>query len=471
MAARLPVVPRLTPRLVRGWAVLPLALALALPPGSGRAEEPGERSAVGTFSGPWRSTETRDGLVMTATGNIRLRVDPIGGRFTCTFSGSMHADGDIVTGGKPSHVTAQGTVASSSCGGSYSPLDGTLDGRYEYSGSISLAVTVSVENADEPGKPRTETRRSSVGSRGEGALKGLVAATGASGYWLDDGDDETKKVRWRASGSFPVVAADAGEDDDKGAGDDKEPDAGDEERQRAKAKQKMTAGAPLSSLLAEIDDPAVRASVAAEFLAYKRDSGETDRAKLEETFRDIRTKHRLVADLEDATRLLQGRGGQPLGPAEAEAVDGLVSRVWSWARGKDGKAVEAMLGHFRVGLEERGGGRGPAVDATVGAARKTTAEVARVERRIQAINDRLKRGEIDADSARTLKGMVMLGNGLADVTRWSQGEEAKRTDFGVGVRRVMRSSERKEALQGDCCGDATSECCLDKIDRGVVTGF
>lgn len=173
-----------------------------------------QSAGSGTFSGPWTTHMSKDGLTGTGSGTITFHVNADAGTFTCTYSGTLKASGSMDSPQGRVRVSGTGWAKHSSCSGSYNAASGRLSGAG--TGSSGGTFTMTITTTDEDGEPQEQSQSQTDSAVDSITIAGTIRDSGGSGTITDE-DGEV--ISWQVSGSFSGASGDQPGDDDMPAED------------------------------------------------------------------------------------------------------------------------------------------------------------------------------------------------------------------------------------------------------------
>jgi len=146
----------------------------------------GQDANIGTFSGEWMTSFTKDDIPASGGGNIKIKLYPDERRFTCKLNGSVSGSAEVRKG---LHVRVKSSMNASGCSGTYNPETGSINGGFTANESGTMTLT------KKTGKPKSKSGSTSW----SGKVAGRIADTAGEGYWKDN---EGHSSSWTVSGSF-----------------------------------------------------------------------------------------------------------------------------------------------------------------------------------------------------------------------------------------------------------------------------
>ncbi len=414
------------------WAALLAAaclLWLLMPKrAGGQSPLPGAPAASSdeprAYQGPFTWTQKRMGLGATVTGEIKLRILPAAGKFTCFLSGTGPLEGTLVVGPSTTRMNGNVRMAASTCSGTWNPATGEISGSAQLRATTVGTATVDVAAG---GHKQHSVQPMDSSSSDALTLRGITEGAQAHGV-----------ASYAKGGSFTWTAALAG-----GVAPPAPPPA-------AQPPGKPPAAGP-QPLVGPSGGPS--AAAPANPPGSNADHPKTAKAK---------------AGQQQAKQALT----QALAPVKAQANP---ADSFDEAAGKG--MAEATKSAIQAGLQilDEATKANPHSDAAgpgskafqtadkINKAKEVLSDINEVRQSIQQLEQKVKAGEIRGDHGRMLKGTVILGKGLklvvdkVPVVGWAGAEVVDKT-FGVVVK--VGSDFAKKTSTWDCCtADPAADCC------------
>lgn len=365
------------------------------------------------------------GFGSTVTGELKLRVLPAAGRFTCFLSGDGPLSGTLVAG--PSTTTMQGKVkvAASTCAGTWNPATGELVGTAQLRAITQGTATVDV-NAG--GHKQHQLQPLDGSSTDALTLRGMTeggAAHGVATY--AKGGSFTWTVAL-SSGSPPTVPP--------------PPPAAAGSQPPAKASQPLL---PPSSL-PPVGQPPGPVGANPDHPKTAKAKAKQDQAKqaLTAVLAPVKSQTTPPDSFDEAAAKGMGEATKAAVQAGLQILDEATKgNPFSDAPGPGSKAFDAA--------------------DKINKAKEVIQDINEVRESIRKLEQKVKAGEVRGDHGRMLKGTVILGKGLklvvdkVPIVGWAGAEVVDKT-FGVVVK--VGSEFAKTTSTWDCCTqDPAADCC------------
>lgn len=369
-----------------------------------------------TYEGPFSWTQKRMGFGATIQGNLKLRVLPAAGTFTCFLSGNGPLSGQLQVGPSTTRMQGQVRMAASTCSGTWNPKTGELKGVAQLRTTTTGKAIVDV-NAG--GQKQHQEQPLDASSSDPLTLRGMTDGSSAHGV-----------ATYAKGGSFTWTTDQTG-----GASASAQP-------VQPKTDQPPAPAQPPPPT--QPQPPTHSTGLVPAKVAGAKAKADQAKQTLGQTMAPIKGQSPAPNAFDEAA----GKGIDEATKAGIktglEIVDTAIKQnKWSEAPGPGSKAFEAY--------------------DKLNKAKEVLNDVNEVRQSIKALEAKVKAGEIRGDHGKMLKGTVILGKGLklvvekVPVVGWAGAEVVDKT-FGVVVK--VGSGFAKTTNTWDCCThDPAADCC------------